>query len=84
MTSEALLIDRRNEVRWYPMRVTYGREETIRQCLLSDAVENFLPMRHKVYADECGHVRPRLPRTARKSMRQDLTTPPVKDVRNRR
>lgn len=59
MTSEALLIDRRNEVRWYPMRVTYGREEAIRQCLLSDAVENFLPMRHEVYADERGHVRHR-------------------------
>ena len=50
---------RRTEVLWYPMRVTYGREEAIRQCLLADEVENFLPMRREVYADERGHVRHR-------------------------
>ena len=33
MTSEALLIDRRNEVRWYPMRVTYGQTKAVRKAL---------------------------------------------------
>ena len=29
MTSEALLIDRRNEVRWYPMRVTSAPDDSV-------------------------------------------------------
>jgi len=29
MTSEALLIDRRNEVRWYPMRVASAPDDSV-------------------------------------------------------
>lgn len=37
-------IPRNEMVRWYPMRVTYGREEKIRDALNALEVHNFLPM----------------------------------------
>jgi transcription antitermination factor NusG len=45
---------------WFPMRVTYGREETIKGYLDADNVRNFLPMRHEVIADKKGRPRKRV------------------------
>jgi len=33
-----------SNIQWFPMRVTYGREEAVKKELDQDEVENFLPM----------------------------------------
>jgi len=43
---------------WYPMRVTYGREEAIKAALDEEHIENFLPMCCEDYLDE--HKEPRI------------------------
>jgi len=35
------------EIKWYPMRVTYNRVEKIKKLLDEKKIENFLPMCHK-------------------------------------
>ena len=46
---------RREQTFWYPMRVTYGREESIKDALESLGVRTFLPMqRLRGYVDEAG------------------------------
>ena len=46
---------RREQTFWYPMRVTYGREESIKETLEELGVRTFLPMqRLRGYVDEAG------------------------------
>lgn len=48
-------VSRSEMVRWYPMRVTYGREEKIKDALDALEVRNFLPMqRLRGWVDEDG------------------------------
>jgi hypothetical protein len=48
-------VSRSEMVRWYPMRVTYGREEKIKDALDALDVRNFLPMqRLRGWVDEDG------------------------------
>ena len=44
--------DARTALLWYPMRVTYGREEAVKKVLDQDQVENFLPMQEEWVFDE--------------------------------
>lgn len=37
-----------NEIKWFPMRVTYGRELMIKERLDKDNIECFLPMRYEI------------------------------------
>ena len=41
-----------SNIQWFPMRVTYGREEAVKKELDQDGVENFLPMREDWVFDE--------------------------------
>ena len=59
MASEGYSSSLRELVRWYPMRVTYDREEIIKEHLDTDRVDSFLPMREEYYADAKGHPRKR-------------------------
>ena len=48
-------IPRRDMILWYPMRVTYGREEVIKHALDELSVRNFLPMqRLRGWVDDKG------------------------------
>lgn len=48
-------VSRSEMARWYPMRVTYGREEKIKDALDALEVRNFLPMqRLRGWVDEDG------------------------------
>lgn len=53
-------MDKRTVPMWYPMRVTYGREETVKKNLDDDHVINFLPMHREVFADGKGRPHQRL------------------------
>ena len=49
------MIPRKEQVLWYPMRVTYGREESIKDVLEGLGVRTFLPMqRHRGWVDDAG------------------------------
>ena len=42
--------DRKKQLQWYPMRITYGRDERmfrLKQLLDDEGLENFLPQRYK-------------------------------------
>ena len=41
-----------SNIQWFPMRVTYGREEAVKKELDQDGVENFLPMREDWVFDD--------------------------------
>ena len=43
-------------VQWYPMRVTYGRELSVKEFLDGEGIENFLPMTTR-YRQDGKHVR---------------------------
>jgi hypothetical protein len=45
-------VDVRTALLWFPMRVTYGREETVKKALDHDGVDNFLPMREEWIYDD--------------------------------
>ena len=45
-------VDMRTALQWFPMRVTYGREEAVKKKLDQDGVENFLPMREEWTYDD--------------------------------
>lgn len=59
MQSTSPIANQREAVRWFPMRVTYGREVLIKEYLDTDAVDSFLPMREEYYADAKGRPRKR-------------------------
>lgn len=44
----------KTEVRWFPMRVTYQREQKVKAALDKIGVENFLPMK-TVLSEQGGH-----------------------------
>ena len=46
----------KQELLWYPMRVTYQRELFIRQKLIENDVECFLPMRYSTADDDGGRT----------------------------
>ena len=71
---------------WYPMRVTYGREEAIKEALDNEHIENFIPMRNEVYLDEHEERHVRLTPAIRNlifihSFRQTLTEMKMFDKR---
>lgn len=45
-------VDMRTALQWFPMRVTYGREEAVKKELDQDGMENFLPMREEWVFDD--------------------------------
>ena len=61
MESVEAILPRKEQVLWYPMRVSYGREEAIKDVLDNLSVRNFLPMqRLRGWIDEDGEPRQRL------------------------
>lgn len=46
--------DSENRLQWYPMRITYHRELTIKEHLDSLGIQNFLPMRHELVETKDG------------------------------
>ncbi len=43
-------MDPGDEIRWFPMRVTYAREEQVKAFLDQVGIENFLPMHYEYVA----------------------------------
>ena len=58
--AEHEIVDKKTVPMWYPMRVTYGREEAVKKYLDDDHILNFLPMHREVYADGKGRPHQRL------------------------
>lgn len=51
--------EKQKQLQWYPMRVTYGRDERmfrIKQQLDTEGVENFLPLRYKYQKTETWNI----------------------------
>ena len=45
---------------WFPMRVTYNREQKMKKCLDECGVENFLPMRYEYEKSESFSIKRKL------------------------
>ena len=55
MKGVEMAVPRNEQVLWYPMRVSYGREEAIKNVLDNLSVRNFLPMQQlRGWVDEKG------------------------------
>lgn len=50
-----------DEIKWFPMRVTYGRELMIKEHLDKDNIECFLPMRYEIVENEGERCRKLIP-----------------------
>ena len=54
-------VSQENELEWFPMRVTYNREQKVKKYLDELSIENFLPMRFGLVETATGRKRTLVP-----------------------
>ena len=53
--------DNSNDIHWFPMRVTYGRQMIIKEYLEKDKIEHFLPMKYDIVEHNGERLRKLIP-----------------------